>query len=210
MSRRRAARTRSTRSSIWRSKTGSTSATCWRSSTSTRSCVADNLTDPGVLIALGDGGAHVDMLCDAGYPTYLLGTWVRERQIMTLEQAVAASDCAAGRPVRHQGARPACGRAGRRHRDLRSRRRSARRAAASAASTCRAAPSAWSCRRAASNTRSSTADRLRRGPCHRRDERNGAAVVTGWPSRRALDRAASAGYQRIVRGDLSRPACAPR
>jgi N-acyl-D-amino-acid deacylase len=50
--------------------------------------VADNLTDPGVLIALGDGGAHVDMLCDAGYPTYLLGTWVRERQIMTLEQAV--------------------------------------------------------------------------------------------------------------------------
>jgi N-acyl-D-aspartate/D-glutamate deacylase len=42
-----------------------------------------------VLIALGDGGAHVDMLCDAGYPTYLLGTWVRERQIMSLEQAVA-------------------------------------------------------------------------------------------------------------------------
>src|SRR5256885_16911619 len=29
------------------------------------------------------------MLCDAGYPTYLLGTWVRERQIMSLEQAVA-------------------------------------------------------------------------------------------------------------------------
>jgi N-acyl-D-amino-acid deacylase len=50
--------------------------------------VADNLTDPGVLIALGDGGAHVDMLCDAGYPTYLLGTWVRERQIMSLEQAI--------------------------------------------------------------------------------------------------------------------------
>ena len=42
-----------------------------------------------MLIALGDAGAHVDMLCDAGYPTYLLGTWVRERQIMTLEQAVA-------------------------------------------------------------------------------------------------------------------------
>jgi len=50
--------------------------------------VKENLTDPNVLIALGDGGAHVDMLCDAGYPTYLLGTWVRERQIMTLEQAV--------------------------------------------------------------------------------------------------------------------------
>lgn len=50
--------------------------------------VKDNLLDPQVLIALGDGGAHVDMLCDAGYPTYLLGTWVRERQIMPLEQAI--------------------------------------------------------------------------------------------------------------------------
>ena len=50
--------------------------------------VKDNLVDPNVLIALGDGGAHVDMLCDAGYPTYLLGTWVRERQIMTLEAAI--------------------------------------------------------------------------------------------------------------------------
>ena len=46
------------------------------------------LNDPSVLIALGDGGAHLDMLCDAGYPTYLLGTWVRERQVMTLERAV--------------------------------------------------------------------------------------------------------------------------
>jgi N-acyl-D-aspartate/D-glutamate deacylase len=28
------------------------------------------------------------MLCDAGYPTYLLGTWVREREVMSLEHAV--------------------------------------------------------------------------------------------------------------------------
>ena len=46
------------------------------------------LNDPGVLIALGDGGAHLDMLCDCGYPTFLLGTWVREREIMALERAV--------------------------------------------------------------------------------------------------------------------------
>jgi len=46
------------------------------------------LNNPSVLIGLGDGGAHVDMLCDAGYPTYLLGTWVRERGVMTLEEAV--------------------------------------------------------------------------------------------------------------------------
>ncbi|MSP67448.1 MAG: amidohydrolase [Alphaproteobacteria bacterium] len=46
------------------------------------------LNDPSILVALGDGGAHVDMLCDCGYPTYLLGTWVRERQVLTLERAV--------------------------------------------------------------------------------------------------------------------------
>jgi N-acyl-D-aspartate/D-glutamate deacylase len=51
--------------------------------------VQENIVDPRVLIALGDGGAHVDMLCDAGYPTFLLGTWVRERQALTLEQAIA-------------------------------------------------------------------------------------------------------------------------
>jgi N-acyl-D-amino-acid deacylase len=50
--------------------------------------VQENIVDPRVLIALGDGGAHVDMLCDAGYPTFLLGTWVRERQALTLEQAI--------------------------------------------------------------------------------------------------------------------------
>jgi len=46
------------------------------------------LSDPSVLIGLGDGGAHVDMLCDCGYPTYLLGTWVLERGIMSLEEGV--------------------------------------------------------------------------------------------------------------------------
>ena len=28
------------------------------------------------------------MLCDSGYPTYLLGTWVRERGVLTLEDAI--------------------------------------------------------------------------------------------------------------------------
>src|SRR5438046_4075302 len=86
--------------------------------------VKDNLVDPNVLIALGDGGAHVDMLCDAGYPTYLLGTWVRERQIMTLEQAVARLTAQPadlfGIKVRHQGPWPPRPRQCRRYRDLRS------------------------------------------------------------------------------------------
>jgi N-acyl-D-aspartate/D-glutamate deacylase len=46
------------------------------------------ITDARVLIGLSDGGAHVDMLCNTGYPTYLLGVWVRERQVMSLERAV--------------------------------------------------------------------------------------------------------------------------
>jgi N-acyl-D-aspartate/D-glutamate deacylase len=46
------------------------------------------IRDPRTMVGLSDGGAHVDMLCDAGYATYLLGTWVREKQAMTLEHAV--------------------------------------------------------------------------------------------------------------------------
>jgi N-acyl-D-amino-acid deacylase len=46
------------------------------------------LNDRSVLLGLGDGGAHLDMLCDSGYPTYVLGTWVRERGVLTLEEAV--------------------------------------------------------------------------------------------------------------------------
>lgn len=46
------------------------------------------LNNPAMLIGLGDGGAHVDMLCDSGYPTFLLGHWVREHQAITLEEGV--------------------------------------------------------------------------------------------------------------------------
>src|SRR3989440_12993315 len=50
--------------------------------------MAELLGDKSVLLGLGDGGAHLDMLCDSGYPTYVLGTWVRERKVLTLEEAV--------------------------------------------------------------------------------------------------------------------------
>ncbi|MBI3759685.1 MAG: amidohydrolase family protein [Deltaproteobacteria bacterium] len=50
--------------------------------------IPELISDPRTLVGLSDGGAHVDMLCDAGYATYLLGTWVRERSAMTLERAV--------------------------------------------------------------------------------------------------------------------------
>ena len=34
---------------------------------------------PNSLIGLGDGGAHVGMICDASFPTFLLSHWSRER-----------------------------------------------------------------------------------------------------------------------------------
>jgi N-acyl-D-amino-acid deacylase len=48
----------------------------------------DLLADSRTMIGLSDGGAHVDMLCDAGYCTELLGSAVREKQLMSLELAV--------------------------------------------------------------------------------------------------------------------------
>jgi N-acyl-D-amino-acid deacylase len=50
--------------------------------------MAELLNARDILLGLGDGGAHLDMLCDAGYPTYVLGTWVRERKVLSLEEAV--------------------------------------------------------------------------------------------------------------------------
>ena len=50
--------------------------------------MAEILNNPAMLLGLGDGGAHLDMLCDSGYPTYVLGTWVRERKVLSLEHAV--------------------------------------------------------------------------------------------------------------------------
>ncbi len=41
-----------------------------------------------VLLGLADSGAHVSQLCDACFATDLLGTWVRDRGIMSLERAV--------------------------------------------------------------------------------------------------------------------------
>ncbi|HLN16457.1 MAG TPA: amidohydrolase family protein [Acidimicrobiales bacterium] len=42
----------------------------------------------GVLLGLADSGAHVSQLCDACFATDLLGGWVRDRGVMSLERAV--------------------------------------------------------------------------------------------------------------------------
>lgn len=38
------------------------------------------LTDPQYLMGLGDGGAHVQFICDASFPTFLLTHWGRDRK----------------------------------------------------------------------------------------------------------------------------------
>lgn len=50
--------------------------------------VAGLMRTPGTLLGLSDGGAHLGVLCDAGYATYLLGHWVRERKALPLEHAI--------------------------------------------------------------------------------------------------------------------------
>ena len=46
------------------------------------------LQAPGTVLGLSDAGAHASQLCDSCYATYFLGHWVRERQAMSLEDAV--------------------------------------------------------------------------------------------------------------------------
>jgi N-acyl-D-amino-acid deacylase len=46
------------------------------------------LADSRTMIGLADGGAHVDMICNADYPSFLLGHWVREWQALSIEQAI--------------------------------------------------------------------------------------------------------------------------
>lgn len=42
--------------------------------------VRQMMQHPNTLVSLGDGGAHVGVLCDASAPTYLLTHWTRDRK----------------------------------------------------------------------------------------------------------------------------------
>jgi N-acyl-D-aspartate/D-glutamate deacylase len=50
--------------------------------------VAEIIRSPFVLVGQSDAGAHLIYDAGFGYATRLLGYWVREKQIMTLEEAV--------------------------------------------------------------------------------------------------------------------------
>jgi N-acyl-D-amino-acid deacylase len=46
------------------------------------------VADSRTILGLSDAGAHVGLLCDAGYATHLLGVWARDKQVLSLERAV--------------------------------------------------------------------------------------------------------------------------
>ncbi|MGE5202677.1 MAG: N-acyl-D-amino-acid deacylase family protein [Acidobacteriota bacterium] len=46
------------------------------------------LRDPCAVVALSDAGAHLSLMCDAGFGLHLLGHWTRERKSFTLPEAV--------------------------------------------------------------------------------------------------------------------------
>jgi N-acyl-D-amino-acid deacylase len=50
--------------------------------------VALLLVEEHMTLGLSDAGAHVSQLCDAPQATDLLGNWVRQRGVLTIEQAV--------------------------------------------------------------------------------------------------------------------------
>jgi N-acyl-D-aspartate/D-glutamate deacylase len=58
--------------------------------------------DPRVMLGGSDAGAHLDLMCHANYPTVVLGEVVRDRALLSMEEAVAMMT---DRPARHYGLR---------------------------------------------------------------------------------------------------------
>jgi N-acyl-D-aspartate/D-glutamate deacylase len=46
------------------------------------------LSDPNTIMGLGDGGAHVGFILDAGFPTFLLTYWVKQRGRFSIAEGV--------------------------------------------------------------------------------------------------------------------------
>lgn len=44
--------------------------------------------DPRAVVGASDAGAHLDMFCSAGYATFMVGEAVRDRALVTMEEAV--------------------------------------------------------------------------------------------------------------------------
>jgi len=66
------------------------------------SAMLEILRSPHVIPGPSDAGAHLLRASNTGFPTHLLGHWVREKQALTLESAV---HLLSGRPARELGVR---------------------------------------------------------------------------------------------------------
>lgn len=67
--------------------------------------IEDMLVNPTVAMGLADSGAHVGQIMDASSPTWLLSYWVRERGVLSVEEAIRGwtSDTANLFGVRERG-----------------------------------------------------------------------------------------------------------
>jgi N-acyl-D-amino-acid deacylase len=50
--------------------------------------VDELLHHPGVMLGLGDSGAHVGQIMDASLPTFFLSHWVRDKQVFSIEDGI--------------------------------------------------------------------------------------------------------------------------
>ena len=55
---------------------------------SDETAVGEMLKHPHSLVSLSDAGAHLTLFNDAGFGLHLLGHWVREKRVLTLQEAV--------------------------------------------------------------------------------------------------------------------------
>ena len=55
---------------------------------SDETAVGEMLRHPHSLVSLSDAGAHLTLFNDAGFGLHLLGHWVREKKVLTLQEAV--------------------------------------------------------------------------------------------------------------------------
>ena len=46
------------------------------------------MADPNVIMGLGDGGAHVGFILDAGFPTWLMSYWGRDKSRFSMEDVI--------------------------------------------------------------------------------------------------------------------------
>ena len=67
--------------------------------------VGEMLRHPHSLVSLSDAGAHLTLFNDAGFGLHLLGHWVREKKVLSLQEAARklTSDPAAVFGIKHRG-----------------------------------------------------------------------------------------------------------